>query len=322
MAATFDVILPGSYFCDLIFTGLPSLPVLGKEIFGDGFDILPGGTYNTAFALHRLGLKPGWVTDFGSDFFSQFVLRAARKAGLDDALFRFHDFPLQSVSAALSFPQDRAFISYIDPYDPPLPIAEVLQFKPPCLLVPFLCTGGEATTLFATARQQGTWIYMDCQATEKTLDDGDVCQAIRSVDIFAPNAREAMHLTGENTVEGALDCLSELAPLVIIKQGSEGVIARFAHDLETGSGNRQTLSVPAIPVKVVDTTGAGDCFNAGFIYARIKGRPITACLQAGNLCGGLSTTARGCQAAPTARDLEKRLKKSGSQQFLSKNPDR
>ena len=65
--APLDVMLAGVYFCDLIFTGLPNMPVLGQEIFGTGFDILPGGTFNTAVALHQLGLKVGWLCEFGSE---------------------------------------------------------------------------------------------------------------------------------------------------------------------------------------------------------------------------------------------------------------
>ncbi len=292
----FDVILPGVYFCDLVFTGLPSLPILGKEIFSQGFDILPGGTFNCAFALHRLGLHPGWVTDFGNDYFSQFVLQAVRKTGLDDSLFRLHDFPLQSVSASLSYPQDRAFISYIDPYNPPLPLAEVQRFKPPCLLLPYLCRETQVAQLIQIARQHGAFVYMDCQDNGLTLADEGVAAAIQSVDVFAPNALEALHLTGEKTVEAALDCLADLAPLVVVKLGQDGVVARQG---------QQTFSASACKVKVVDTTGAGDCFNAGFIYAHLKGKPLEACLRYGNVCGGLSTTARGSQAAPTAKQLEK-----------------
>jgi sugar/nucleoside kinase (ribokinase family) len=219
-----------------------------------------------------------------------------------------HDFPLQSVSSSLSFPQDRAFISYVDSYDPPLPVAEVQQVKPRCLLVPYLCYGEEAQRLFSAARQQGSVVFMDCQSTQATLQDEQVRKAIQSVDIFAPNDREALLLTGEKTLEGALDCLADLAPLVIVKQGSQGAAALLSQDSQPGKAGSRVVSVPAIHIKVIDTTGAGDCFNAGFIYSHLKGRPLEACLRAGNICGGLSTTARGCQAAPTAPQLEKYLK--------------
>ncbi len=300
MSEPYDIILPGVYFCDLVFTGLPGLPSLGKEIYGTGFDILPGGTFNTALALHRLGLRTGWAVDFGSDFFSQFVLRAARQKGLDGALFRLHAFPVRSVTASLSFPDERAFVSYKDPLEEGLPFEEVRQYKPRCLLLPSLVYGAGARELCQLARQQGTFIYMDCQSNTATLQEAGVVETIRAVDVFAPNASEALHLTGAGSVEGALACLAELAPLVLIKLGKDGVIARQGE---------QVMRAPAIQVEVVDTTGAGDCFNAGFLYGHLHGKPLEACLRYGNICGGLSTTARGCLAAPTARQLEKRFKR-------------
>jgi sugar/nucleoside kinase (ribokinase family) len=301
MRDSYEIILPGVYFCDLVFTGLPGMPSLGKEIFGTGFDILPGGTFNTALALNRLGLHTGWAVDFGNDFFSQFVLREARRFGLDESLFKLHDFPVRSVTASLSFPEDRAFISYMDPLEARLPVEDVQQYKPRWLLLPWLAYQPDAIRLMQLAREQGTLIYMDCQSNEATLQDAGVAEAIRSVDVFAPNASEAQHLTGKGTVEEALACLAELAPLVLIKRGKEGVIARQGETV---------VRAAAIPVHVVDTTGAGDCFNAGFLYGHLKGKPLEASLRYGNICGGLSTTVRGCLAAPTAKQVEKVYKQN------------
>jgi sugar/nucleoside kinase (ribokinase family) len=301
MTDRYDVILPGVYFCDLVFTGLPGMPSLGKEIFGSGFDILPGGTFNTALALHRLGLRAGWAADFGSDFFSQFVLQEAHREGLDESLFKLRDAPLRAVTASLSFPEDRAFISYMDTPETRLPFDEVQQYRPRVLLMPWLAYEANAIRLMTLARQQGTYVYMDCQSNDATLQNAGVAEAIRSVDVFAPNATEAQHLTGKETVEEALACLAALAPQVVIKLGAQGVIARQGETV---------VRSPAIAVKVVDTTGAGDCFNAGFLYGYLKGQPLEACLRYGNICGGLSTTRRGCQAAPTAQAVEKRVSSS------------
>jgi len=299
MREPYDIILPGVYFCDLVFTGLPGMPSLGKEIYGSGFDILPGGTFNTALALHRLGLRSAWAVDFGTDFFSQFVLREARREGLDESLFKLRDAPLRSVTASLSFPDDRAFISYVDSAETRLPLEEVARYRPRCLLMPYLAYQADAIRLMQLARQQGTFVYMDCQSNDATLQDAGVADAIRSVDVFAPNATEAQHLTGKGTVEEALACLAQLAPQVVIKLGQQGVIARQG---------AAVVRSAAIAVKVVDTTAAGDCFNAGYLYGFLKGLPLEACLRYGNICGGLSTTRRGCQAAPTAKQVEQRFK--------------
>src|SRR5271157_1309442 len=96
----YDVILFGNYSCDLSITGLPDLPALGTEIYGNGFEIVPGDAFILSLTLQRLGVNTGWVSDFGTDFFSQFILRAAKREGLDTSLFRYHDFPLRLVSVA------------------------------------------------------------------------------------------------------------------------------------------------------------------------------------------------------------------------------
>jgi len=87
--------------------------------------------------------------------------------------------------------------------------------------------------------------------------------------------------------------------VAVVTQGGEGCWYRVP-------GWPAPKHQPAFAVKVVDTTGAGDCFNAGFLYGYVKGLPLDACLRYGNICGGLSTTRRGCQAAPTAREIEQK----------------
>ena len=90
MAAKYDVLAVGSYTVDLVFTGMPGLPVMGKEIYSSGFDMLPGEAYNSAVAMHRLGLKVAWAADFGNDLFSQFALEQTRQEGIDENYFVVH----------------------------------------------------------------------------------------------------------------------------------------------------------------------------------------------------------------------------------------
>src|SRR5689334_21512110 len=100
MSHDYDVLLPDGYFLDLIFTGLPDLPHLGADLFGTGFDMVPGAVFYTALALHRLGLRTGWACDFGDDFCSQRVIEAARQEGMDETLFRQHARPLRRISVS------------------------------------------------------------------------------------------------------------------------------------------------------------------------------------------------------------------------------
>jgi sugar/nucleoside kinase (ribokinase family) len=301
MSTTCDVLLVGDYCCDLIFTGLPIMPSLGTEVYSTGFDMMPGGSFITALALHRLGLRTGWACDFGNDIFSRFVLELARQRGMDSSLFRLHDRPIRNISVSMSFPQDRAFVSYIDEREPLSLMPLVEKHRPRCLLLPSLQFGESLVELTVATHQHGCLVYMDCQHTDETLDTPGLAEALRGVDIFAPNATEALHLTGAATIEAAMARLAELAPLVVIKLGADGAMAQ---------AGTQVIRVPGISVEVLETTGAGDCFNAGFLYGYLRGEPLETCLRCGNICGGLSTTAcGGATAAPTAAEVEEWLRR-------------
>lgn len=295
----YDLLIQGVYFCDLIFTGLPCIPTLGTEVFGTGFDALAGGTFNTVLALHRLGIRVGWDCDFGSDLFSQYVLGLVRGEGIDDRLFRLHDHPVRRISASMSFPHDRAFISFSEPQPEP-PLAPVIrQFRPRGVLLPHLHLDDTHADLCQAAHDVGAFVYMDCQYNNSTLADPGVEAAIRAVDIFSPNESEALRLTGTDTVQDALRRLSSLVPMVIIKQGAQGA------SLQTGD---RVIHMPGLAVDTFDTTGAGDCFNAGFLYGYLRGEPLETCLRCANISGALSTTARGVVATPTAAQVQARLR--------------
>lgn len=295
ISPTCDILLEGGYFCDLIFTGLPGMPRLGAEIIGTGFEMVPGACFYYALAFKRLGLRMGWSCDFGNDLFSRFVLETARREGLDDSLFRVHDFPLRCLTVSLSFPSERAFVTFTDEVAAPSLVSLVRQYRPRCVLLGGLASGPDHLELVTAAHEVGALVYMDCQSHQTTLDNPHVVEALRAVDIFAPNEREAQELTGAATVTAALNRLADLARLVIIKRGSRGAIA------QTG---QQVMCAPGLKVEVFDTTGAGDCFNAGFLYGYLRGDSLETCLQYGNICGGLSTTNHGAAAVPTAAEVE------------------
>ncbi len=290
MGSNFDVIVVGSYTVDLIFSGLAELPELGKDILSTAFQMTPGEASISAISMHRLGLKVGWAADFGNDEFSRFALNFARAEGMDETLFMHHDRPLRRITAAASYPSDRAFITYYDP-DPQIPAAmsALLKSTARVLFVPGLYSGsllGPATRII---RSKKMTLVMDGNSSiGDTIGDSKQSKAIRkaikSVDIFLPNAREALRLTGEQELPLAIQFLGELCPLVVVKDGANGSWA-FT--------DQRLIHIPAISVESIDTTGAGDNFNAGFLYAWLDRQSIDNCLKWGNIVGGLSTTVLG-----------------------------
>jgi sugar/nucleoside kinase (ribokinase family) len=286
MSLFYDVIIVGDYCLDWVFTGLPAPPTPGKEIVAGGFDMVPGGTCNTAFALHRLGVNVGWAGDFGSDPFSQQVLSQARGEGLDDRLFVHHNRPLRRVTVSASFPGDRAFIAYYDPEARvPAGIKALAKASARLVFVPGLYAGSAFQLGRQLIRAKKMRLAMDGNnSLETTIADARVREVLASLDLFLPNRSEALRLAGERDLDCAARRLGELCPLVVIKDGANGAIA-----IEKG----EIYRAPAIPVTPVDTTGAGDVFDAGFIKAWLDGRPVSECLRWGNVVGGLSTLGLG-----------------------------
>jgi sugar/nucleoside kinase (ribokinase family) len=297
----FDVLVVGDYCLDLVFTGLPSLPELGREVVAAGFEQVPGGAFNTAVALHRLGARVAWATDFGTDDYSQFVLGRARAEGLDERGFVHHARPLRNLTVAASFPQDRAFLAYYDPA-PALPAAAkaLATLRARVLYIPGLYAGPLLDAAMLVVRLKRMTVVMDGNSYESaSVSSPRLRRALGAVDVLTPNAAEAFRLTGEADLIRALQVLGERTPCVVIKDGGGG-----AYGIESGV----VVHSPALPVTPLDTTGAGDVFDAGFLAARLEGRPLAECLRWGNVVAGLSTLAAGGTGRVVTRaDVEARL---------------
>ena len=286
MASSFDVIVVGNYSVDLIFTGMSEFPQLGKDVVSSDFKMTPGEAYIAAVCMHRLGINIGWAADFGNDDFSRFALNCAREEGLDESLFVMHDRPYRRISVAASYPQERGFLTYYDP-DPQIPAAlsalnkssAKVIFLPGLYYGPFLDIG------MKLIRLKNMKLVMDGNSStgnilDKSKESKAIRKAIKKTDVFLPNAQEARRLTGDMDLELAIRKLGDLCPLVVIKDGSNGSLA---------FSNNVLLNVPAIPIKSIDTTGAGDNFSAGFLRAWLDEQPVDTCLKWGNITGGLST---------------------------------
>jgi sugar/nucleoside kinase (ribokinase family) len=285
MGANFDVLAVGDYCLDLIFAGLTENVEPGKEVFAPQFEMLPGGSYNAVIAMHRLGVRVGWAADFGSDLYSQYVIDQAQAEGLDQSLFVRHKQPIRRVTASASTAEDRAFLTHYDS-GPQIPAAmkALVTTSARILYVPALFYGAALDAGLALARMRRMALVMDGNSQVETLQDPAVCKALRACEIFMPNSREIRRISGEQDLEKAMRVVGEICPCVVVKDGRNG-----AYALQSG----QMAYAAAIPVAPVDTTGAGDCFNAGFLKAWLDHCPIEECLRWGNVVGGLSTTAMG-----------------------------
>lgn len=321
MAKThFDVVVIGSPCVDLVFSGLPHWPVLGQEMYVSDFALSVGAIFNTAATLSRLGLRVGLLCEVGNDLFSRYILDEIERAGISRELIFVREYPLRSVSVCLPYQGERGFVSYVDPNQGSVgPAGEQLSAEQH--------TGGEvAAHDFAvdtlTRLEDVTWdaaflylypemrpalellsrrggpIFLDAGWSVNTLTDRSFAELARFGHYFMPNQAEAAMITGQQNPREALRVLAQFGPTALIKVGAEGVIAQRDGEL---------ISCPALPVqRVVDTTGAGDAFDAGFIYGTLRGYSFFDALCCGTICGSLSTTAMtGTAAVPTTCELER-----------------
>ena len=284
----FEVFLVGRYFCDLVFTDLPEFPRLGHEVYSSAFNLVPGGVYTPAVALYRLGIKVAWPCQFGSDPFSQYVKKQAINEGVDSTFFEDVSNPSLRITAAFSFENERAFLSYTDPL-PKYSYGQLIRvLRPKWVYITHLVLEDELMDLVSAARSTGAKIYMDCQAHDHSLNDPTIKDALRKVDVFSPNADEAYELTGKKDIKDVLKELSSYVPAVIIKDGSSGCHYKDSHEIIHEQG---------IKADVADTTGAGDNFNCGFLYGQARGYSVRRSLRIANICGGLSTKGYGGSAS-------------------------
>jgi sugar/nucleoside kinase (ribokinase family) len=295
---TYDIIVLGDYFYDLIFSGLQAFPVLGQEKISRDLVTTGGAAYITVRSLYRLGARVGWRGHFGSDEYSREIYQLAAGEGIDMRLARVSDLPYRRVTAALPFQGERAFITYADPI-PTDRHPFWLEALTTCEYRHVHLTGALALELLAplatAARAVGATISMDCQDVALLYTDCQWQKIIRMVDVFMPNAREARLIAKTDDLDAAMRLLLDWGRTIVIKDGASGALV--------GEGTGAYTRVPAIHAGLcVDTTGAGDCFNAGFLYNYVcEAAPLETCASYGNICGGLSVTREG--GATHAPDL-------------------
>ncbi|WP_049622149.1 carbohydrate kinase family protein [Frateuria defendens] len=287
------VLVAGEINVDLVFSGCATLPAFGREMLAEGFRQGPGSSSMIcAMGLARLGEPVAFAGRAGRDAWGDACVAALREAGIDVVAVRQEEALRTGVTVALSAAHDRALVTYPgavaalraeDVGDDLLARAghlHVSSYYLQAALRPGL------RELFARARRAGLTTSLDpgFDPAQCWRDEG-FAALLEQVDVFLPNALEACAISGEDTPARALHAFANGRTRTVVKCGGEGCIALD----EEG----RTLAVPAFPVVAVDSTGAGDSFDAGFLHAWRRALPLRECLRWGSACGSLSTRGLG-----------------------------
>ncbi|MDR1186741.1 MAG: PfkB family carbohydrate kinase [Bifidobacteriaceae bacterium] len=289
-----DVMLAGTVFCDIIFTGLPHPPAPGQEIWSDGMGTSPGGIANLAVACARLGLGTSLASCFSSDGYGQWCWEVLREEGVDLSCSRTCPQWHSPVTVSLAYGGDRAMITH--GHDHPVGTDDlVARTEPPRAVIVSLGSGSE--DWWAPFLGHGTLVFADVGWDDSERWDPEVLRAIESCHCFMPNAAEAQAYTRTNTPADAARALGRHVELAVVTDGARGVTA-----FEASSG--ELIHVPALDVTAIDPTGAGDVFGAAFVAATLRDWPLEHRLRFGALAAALSVQEfGGSLAAPGWGDI-------------------
>ncbi len=297
------ILVAGELNVDLVMSGLKSLPILGRELIGEGFHKAMGSSSAiTAARLARLGAQVDFAGLVGDDDFGTFVLQQLAGFGVHVGHIRKVDMPT-GVTIALTYPQDRAFLTYpgtIDQYKgDDLTPERLAHYDHLHVGSFFLQTALQVhlARIFEQAHAQGLTTSLDVgwDPSETWFANPHLAPTLAHTDYFVPNEDEIMALAGgEFSPQKVAD---QVSGTLIVKRGRDGATA-YNHDGEIAS-------VSSIAVDVVDTTGAGDAFNAGFIYAtNVQKQPLPEAMRFAAVCGAQAVTqVGGATNAPDADSI-------------------
>jgi sugar/nucleoside kinase (ribokinase family) len=288
----FDVTLAGELNLDLILYGLPVELPPERELLADRMMLTLGSS--TAIVAHNLaalGCKVGFISRIGNDALGQIALERLSASGVDVSKVRRTEGEKQTgLTVILQRAKERNILTYPGTiFD--LTLADLdfdyLTDSGHFHLSSYYLQRGlrpHVGELFRRLKAEGLTISMDTNDDPDDQWEGGLEDVLRFVDVFLPNAREAQRITKSKDLETAVARLAEQVPLLVIKRGEEGAMAQ--------RGPERFRSSP-VKVDFVDPVGAGDSFDAGFLFQYVRGADLPACLAAGNMAGAFSTTMPG-----------------------------
>ncbi len=248
-------------------SGIDAWPERGKEIFAARLTRdVGGGTAITACALARLGSRCRVMAVVGADL-GDWIVDRLQSCGVDTAEVQFDATEQTGMTVVASHPEDRAFLTYCGANRglPELLEARLASSFPlgrhiHLALAPSL---ERASHLVSAIHEQGSSVSLDVGWRQSWLSDRHALNLLRSIDIFFPNQLEARYMTGEADSAAILRRFAAAGVRrVALKLGSEGAALLWDDAVYFASPH---------PVVPIDTTGAGDCFNAGFLHAWLDG---------------------------------------------------
>ena len=291
------ILVAGEINVDLVFRDCHAFPLPGKEVLADDFVMTLGSSSMIcAMGLARLGNPVAFVGWAGMDSWGDYCVAALQNAGIDTTGILRDEALRTGVTTSLSTAQDRALVTFAgatatlsagDISDERLQAFDHLHISSYYLQS---ALRPDCRALFARARRHGLTTSLDPGFDPDERWGDELFEMLDEVDLFLPNDVELLGITGKTSLMDGLHRLADRRARTVVKRGSQGSATFDGENLLAG---------PAYPMTSVESTGAGDSFNAGFIHAWLRQQSLIDCLRWGGACGSLSTRGVGgttCQA--------------------------
>jgi sugar/nucleoside kinase (ribokinase family) len=306
---TFDVSVIGELNLDVILYGLPQQLILEHEHLAHDLHITLGSS-SAIFAhnLALLGNKVGFSSCIGSDPFGEICLQRLRESGVDLSRVRSLKEKMTGLTVLLPQSRQRYILTYpgtmYEMSERELDLGYVFNAKHLHVSSYFLhkALKPQLIEIFGKAKEAGLTTSLDTNDDPDDRWPEDIQLLFKYVDILLPNEREACKLARVEEVERAAEILAQKVPVVVVKRGSRGAMVHVGKEKYSG--------IPPV-VDPVDSVGAGDSFDSGFIHQFIRGAKVEDCLKFGNVAGALSVTRTGgTEAFRDARHREEFIRQN------------
>jgi sugar/nucleoside kinase (ribokinase family) len=287
-----EVCVVGELNLDLILYGLPKELASDRELLASDMAFTLGSS--SAIFAHNLcvlGTRVGFVSKIGSDPLGKIAVERLAAAGVDTTrVKRGTGKTSTGLTVVLPHGQHRYILTYpgtmfeMQYSDIDLDYVRSARHLHLSSFYLHRALRPRIANLFQRAKEAGLTTSLDTNDDPENLWGQDLHEVLKYVDLFFPNDREAKKIARTTDLSQALNLLAGLTKTVIVKRGSGSAICRSRDE-------QWSLAPPA--VTMVDDVGAGDTFNAGFIYLYLRGAKLEDCLAFANLAAAYSVTKAG-----------------------------
>jgi len=289
-----DVVCLGIMVADVLARPVSRLPERGKLDLVDRIELHTGGcAVNTGIALAKLGVRTAVMGKVGMDGFGDFIIHTLERHGIDTTgVVRDHVANTSATMVMIDPDGERSFIHYLGANaelrqeDVDLEVVQrgrILHIAGHNLMSRF--DGPDAAAVLEAAHRLGVETSLDTawDATGRWFQLIEPC--LPHIDYFVPSIEEARMIAGrEDPAEIARFFLDYGVKIVALKMGEAGCYV---------TDGERSVRMPVYDVQPIDTTGAGDCFAAGFLAGLIQGWDLERTARFANAVGAMCVTSIG-----------------------------